>query len=574
MAIDYKAELKNIQTLDRFHSDLQNTMLNRTAIAKYGNGWELCALRRIGSDVTTVYLFDFDIEVVVENKRIVPSLSAAQIKENLNKNGISLDLQKKLKEASLLTVPNASLERARLVLSAAKTIADITPLKLNGFQFTINAQATFCLNHTHQSTVIKPLSVFHDLQEPSVSFGNQQKSINILEGLNKFGAYRNQPRNITLIPICTENERSQMENLIERLQKGKYKYEGAARTFGVQLSYDTIYTVTSHKDIERECKRLLSQNPTWLGDSSLSRIFLVSMPESGYDLDDHNAPYYAVKELLLENGIPCQMLNTPTLQNPDLKDLNLALNIVAKCGLVPWVLSEKLPEADFFIGIAYTTARNSRNREKMMGFVSVFDEYGRWRFYKGESVFSFDKKKEYFAKLIPQTLQELGHLPENAHIHIHTASRFSQEDEAVILRAAKQIMPQVRFSFVWINDSHLLRGYDNSNVAGSLSRGTYIALSPQKLLLSTTGYNIFKKSLGTPKMIEATIHASESVSLKLYAKHLLALTKLNWASTNALTGEPITTKYALDIAYLTEKFIQRKGHFSLHKILEKTPWFL
>ena len=64
------------------------------------------------------------------------------------------------------------------------------------------------------------------------------------------------------------------------------------------------------------------------------------------------------------------------------------------------------------------------------------------------------------------------------------------------------------------------------------------------------------------------------MSTRLYAKQLLALTKLNWASTNALTGEPITTKYALDIAYLTEKFIQRKGHFSLHKILEKTPWFL
>lgn len=574
LAIDYKAELKNIQTLDKLHSHLQNALVNQTAIVKYGGGWEVCTLRAVGSDVTTVYLSDFDVAVAVENRLIVPRLNTEQINENLNKHGIVLDLQKKLKEASLLTVPNASLERARLTLSAAKAVAAIMPLKLNGFQFHINAQPTFCFSPTHQGADIKPLSVFHDLQEPQVSFANQQKSVHILEGLNKFGSYKNDPRNITIIPICTENERSQMENLIERLQKGKYKYEGAERTFGVKLSYDTIYTVKSHKDIEGECKRLLRQNPAWAGDSSLSRIFLVSMPESGYALDDHNAPYYAVKELLLENGIPCQMFNTPTLQNPDWKDLNLALNIVAKCGLVPWVLSEKLPEADFFIGIAYTTTRGSKNREKMMGFVSVFDEYGRWRFYKGESVFSFDKKKEYFAKLIPQTLQELGHLPENAHIHIHTASRFSQEDEATILRAAKEAVPGVRFSFVWINDSHLLRGYDNSNVAGSLSRGTYITLSPKTFLLSTTGYNIFKKSLGTPRLIEASVHTDKAVSTRLYAKQLLALTKLNWASTNALTGEPITTKYALDIAYLTEKFIQRKGHFSLHKILEKTPWFL
>jgi hypothetical protein len=242
--------------------------------------------------------------------------------------------------------------------------------------------------------------------------------------------------------------------------------------------------------------------------------------------------------------------------------------------VVPWVLSEKLPDADFFMGIAYTTTRNSRNKEKMMGFVSIFDEYGRWRFYKGESVFSFDKKHEYFAKLIPQTLQELGNLPEYAKIHIHTASRFSKADEQIILNAAKARFPKVQFSFVWINDTHAIRAYDNSNVGGSLSRGSYVALSPSKLLLSTTGYNTFKRSLGTPKMVEATVHAEGDISLKLYAKHLLALTKLNWASTNALTGEPITTKYALNIAYLTEKFIQRKGQFVLHKVLEKTPWFI
>ena len=390
MAIDYKAELKNIQTLDKLHANIRAEITNQTAIVKYGNGWEICSLRRIENDYSTVYLFDFDLEIEIENRLIVPRLRQEQIKENLGKNGIVLDLQKKLKEASLLTLPNASLERARLTLSAMQAISTIMPLKFNGFHFHIDPQPTFCLNHTSQDADIKPLSVFHDLQEPQVKFANQQKGINILEGLNKFGAYKNDPRDITIISICTERERLQMAALIDRLQKGKHKYEGSERTFGVKFRYDTIYTVTSHSEIEAECKRLVQQNSAWEGDSSLSRIFLVSMPESAYALDDHNSPYYAIKEFLLEKGIPCQMLNTPTLQNPDWKDLNLALNMVAKCGVIPWVLSEKLPKADFFIGMAYTTSRNSQNREKMMGFVSVFDEYGRWRFYKGESVFSFD----------------------------------------------------------------------------------------------------------------------------------------------------------------------------------------
>lgn len=221
----------------------------------------------------------------------------------------------------------------------------------------------------------------------------------------------------------------------------------------------------------------------------------------------------------------------------------------------------------FFVLKIYDWAGNSV-------FVSVFDEYGRWRFYKGETVFSFEKKKEYFAKLIPETLKEIGHLPKNSKIHIHTASRFSREDRQAILAAAKSVLPNVQFSFVWINDIHILRGYDNSNISGSFSRGSYVNLSPTQILLSTTEYNILKKSLGTPRMINAVIHSDNNVDLRLYSKHLLALTKLNWASTNALTGEPITTKYALSIAYLTEKFIQRKGGFRLHRILERTPWFI
>jgi len=577
LLIDYKAELKNIQPISQLGRDIQQNLIHRTGIVKYQGKWESCVVRVVEEDFSNVYLIDFDAEVRVDNNTVYPNLSIAQLEQNLKAKNIWFDLHDKLREASLLTMPNAAIERARLTMQAAQAIASVTPLRFNGFQFRIDAQPVFLRNAPELISGEDPLpllSIFHDLQEPQVSFANRHQGVNILDGLNKFGSYNNSPRNITIIPICTNGERMQMAALIERLQTGRYKYEGSERTFGVKFLYETIYTTNSHSEIEAECKRIVQQHPNWEGDSNLSRIFLVSMPENKFSVDDHTSPYYGIKEYLLERGIPCQMVNTPTLSNPDWKDLNLSLNMVAKCGVVPWVLSEKLPEADFFMGIAYTTTRNSRNREKLMGFVSVFDEYGRWRFYKGESVFSFERKQEYFAKLIPETLRELGHLPENAKIHIHTASRFSQDDERVILSAAKSVLPGVHFSFVWINDTHLFRGYDNSNVGGSLSRGSYVNLSARQILLSTTGYNTLKKSLGTPRMIDAVIHTAGKIDLKLYCKHLLALTKLNWASTNALTGEPITTKYASKIAYLTEKFIQRKGDFKLHKVLERTPWFI
>ena len=46
-----------------------------------------------------------------------------------------------------------------------------------------------------------------------------------------------------------------------------------------------------------------------------------------------------------------------------------------------------------------------------------------------------------------------------------------------------------------------------------------------------------------------------SPDLKALASQILSLTKLNWASTDSLCGEPITVKYAGDIAYLTDAFL-------------------
>ena len=58
------------------------------------------------------------------------------------------------------------------------------------------------------------------------------------------------------------------------------------------------------------------------------------------------------------------------------------------------------------------------------------------------------------------------------------------------------------------------------------------------------------------------------------AVQVLNLTKLNWASTDAFSGDPITIKYASNIAYLTAAFLRQHEPFRLHPVLEETPWFI
>ena len=372
-----------------------------------------------------------------------------------------------------------------------------------------------------------------------------------------------------------------MTTLINRLKTGKYKYRGSERTFSTRLNYSSVITPSSIKDTLSECSRLISEHPEWKGNNALDRIFLIHIPEKGYSIDDESSPYYTVKRFLFENGIPCQMVDTSTLLNPDWKDLNLALNLVAKCGVTPWVLPGAIPDADFFIGLSYTLSRRG-DYDRLMGYANVFDQYGKWQFYSGNTdVFPYSEKTKYFEELIEETIQKLS-LSETPSIYFHYSAKFSREDRSAILKAARRVKPQGKYSFIWINSHHNVRLYDSrAEGDGSLSRGDYFIASPNQIYLSTTGFNPYRKSLGTPIMLEINTRVEYSENtpnsppdLKAIAAQILSLTKLNWGSTDSLCGEPITTKYAGDIAYLTSAFLRQGSSFKLHPALERTPWFI
>jgi hypothetical protein len=419
--------------------------------------------------------------------------------------------------------------------------------------------------------------VVSSLPEPSVEFNNRHGTVDIRTGITTYGAYDRSPKMIELIPICTPSLRQNMADLIERLKVGKHKYRGSERTFSTRLIYNTIITVSSPENLLDECRRLLIEHSEWIGDENLSRIFLVYTPEKGYSSDDENAPYYLTKHFLLEQGIPCQMLDTQTLLTPDWKDLNLALNIVAKCGITPWVL----PDADFFVGLSYT-GNNQRGSERLMGYANVFNQYGRWVFYSGNTTtFPYDERVKHLQTLIRQTLERLA-LSETPSIYFHYSAKFSREDRVAILNAARSVRPRGTYTFVWINTDHNVRLYDSrAETNGSLGRGNYVMASPHQFYLSTTGNNPYRKMPGTPQALEINVSVerpkdtpNSRPDLREVASQLLSLTKLNWASTDSLCAEPITIKYAKNIAYLTSAFLRQSPNFRLHKALEKTPWFI
>lgn len=578
LCIDYTLEVKNIQNGSDLLKYFQpSELVAKTAIVQW-QGWQRGKIISLDSEWCCIYLFEFEREELVASNKVIPNLSTASMQQVLERQGVQFNLSQAIKEHSLASKLGASKIREEKTRAIASEISQsVFPLVYGNLHITLQPTP---VQLPRQNYVAQGLRV-KSLLEPRVEFNHHHKSSDIREGITKFGAYDNSPKTIELVPICTFQQRDGMAALIERLKTGKYKYRGSERTFSTRFTYNSIIAISSPEKTLDECERLLKEHPEWIGQESLSRLFLIYIPQKGYSLDDENSPYYCVKRFLLEKGIPCQMVNTPILLNPDWKDLNLALDIVTKCGVTPWVLPDAIPDADFLVGLSYTQS-SRRGSERLMGYANVFNQYGRWEFYSGNTqTFAYSDRTKYFQSLIQKTLERLS-LSETPHIYFHYSAKFSREDRKAILDAARSVRPQGTYSFVWINTHHNLRLYDSRvETDGSLSRGSYVITSPNQIYLSTTGYNVYRKALGTPKPLEINIWTEQpsgvpnsAPDLKALAVQILSLTKLNWASTDSLCAEPITTKYAGDIAYLTNAFLRQNQSFSLHPTLEKTPWFI
>ena len=578
LCIDYRCLALNVRRLAVVKQHFTRDELEGRRCMADGGGWREGRLSEFSDEFAKVRFFDTDAEETVSVDDVIPICNVAMLESMLKQEGSSFDLAAAIRRHSLVTREDSARERAEKILTMVEYLAGMLfPLRCRDLDVDVVSDP---VRLSERARLPEKELIVHRLPEPEVEFRQRQLSPDVRAGITRYGAYGDEPQEIELVPVCLSSMRKGMEDLIARLIGGRYRYLGSERTFATKFSYSAIVTVNRVDDIRGEIERLMSQRPGSRTEARTRSLFLVHTPEEGYSRDDHTAPYYVNKRLLLERGVPCQMVDTPTLRNADWKDLNLALNICAKCGVRPWVLPDAIPEADFFVGLSYTQSGDGR---RIMGFASVFNSYGRWEFYRGNtSWFDFEDRNVRLAGLVEETLTRLGsRLSSTPRVVFQYSAKFSQIDREAILRAARKIRPEGMYTFVWINSHHNVRFYDRRpDTDGSLRRGSYVEAGVNKLYLSTTGYNPFRRTMGTPKPLEVSAWVERRdggghrPDLRVLALQVLSLTKLNWASTDAFCGEPITLKYAGDIAYLTAAFLRQSEPFKLHPSLEATPWFI
>ena len=525
----------------------------------------------------SIYNFEEKFDLPIND--VFPNLRHDQLTQVLNETVPNFDYLKELKSASLFSVPSAARQRATLIGQTINLLANtVFPITIGSKMITL---ANEPLKLVREGDGKRAWRV-DQVAEPEVEFGHKRATANIRNGITSFGAYKDSPKELEIVGVVQPGYEKCLRDLVARLQHGSFKFRGTERTFSTQIRLAQVNTAHDIS-VQEECRRLTLEYPNWSGNIELNRLILVHTPEAEYSVDDVTSPYYQSKRVLLEAGIPCQMVDTSTLINPDYRDLNLALNIVAKSGVTPWVLPESIPDADFFLGLSYT-ANHTFKAGRVIGFANVFNHYGRWEFYSGgNEAVPYDQRAQHYEKLVENTLRRLN-LRDHPTIYFHYSAKFSRIDREAILRGARAVRPFGKYIFVWINTHHPVRLFDaRAETDGSVARGRYTIGADNQIYLSTTGYNPYRRVLGTPIALEVNFHVENEkdgteqhyVDHQSIARQILSLTKLNWASTDSLCSEPITTKYAKNIAYLTAAFQrQNSGVFKLHHVLERTPWFI
>lgn len=425
-------------------------------------------------------------------------------------------------------------------------------------------------------------------EEPKLLFDNADTSAASKEpyyGLKAFGPLDKQCTLLKVGIIAPKSSVESVKKFLGVLQNGDSKFfaGGMQKFFNLKLSLSHVIETAgiNLKDYEEAGKRFVAKAKQEDTDVGICFIPLTSSIHM-------NTPYYRLKAILSLHNFPCQMLTQKTIDNPTYSYLNIASAIFAKSGYIPWALGSEMPNTDIIIGISVSDRICDENRiirNRYVGYVNVFDQYGKWMFFEGVAEpYNKDDMPSKIVILVKRAIEryklEKGVFPEK--VHIHYWKRFSHYEKESVNKALSELNSNVKIAYTSINSDHPYRFYDLESSDGSLKRGYYVYFNDD-ILLSTTGTSTeFKRSfrMGTPKLlhIKTEQYPKEFISKDELAYQVLALTKLNWATSSVLIREPITLTFSQALANLTSAITEtewqeiQKGSVNVN--MRNKPWFI
>lgn len=272
--------------------------------------------------------------------------------------------------------------------------------------------------------------------------------------------------------------------------------------------------------------------------------------------------YRALKARIMthQNPVPVQVVRRDTFLRPDddghstaTRAWNLATSLFYKAGHEPWRPSD-LPANTCFIGISF---HHLKRREGDVVYASVAQAFSNEIepfTLKGSTLPHHQRRdrqpylnETQAAALITDVLDKYeglaGVLP--SRVVIHKTSLYQPEEEAGFRRAAEQRVPVS--DLIWMRSTALRLIRQGTQEPW---RGTLCTLGEESYLF-TSGYVPWWEEYPGPHIpAPLQIGSCGSTDMRQRAREILALTKMNWNSTEGLGRYPITISFARKVGTL------------------------
>lgn len=256
--------------------------------------------------------------------------------------------------------------------------------------------------------------------------------------------------------------------------------------------------------------------------------------------------------------------------------MNVATAIYAKAGGIPWRLSRSVLSTNgLILGISFSRKRVTSDKEVIYyGAIELFDKYGEHLLTQIRAFTAHPEQLktkglfvpyEILKPILTNAIKQYGKVPQ---IIIHKSSPFVDEEIKAIEEVATE--HEAFYIFAHIKSNTVYRAYDPSASDFSIQRGLMLLRSfrssrwPQYIIF-TTG-RLYRSAeergkLGTPRPLEITINTNINMSTNVFTwsnyigQQILALTKLDWNTTDPEIREPITIKYSRKAAQIAPKIL-------------------
>ena len=429
-------------------------------------------------------------------------------------------------------------------------------------------------------------------------------------GLAKYGPLRTIER-IRLIHVMTDEIKSYLngdkefhELLVSELE-------------------ERLRKVLRVKRVEIDYKVLPSYDENFFNDLSNAirddqrAVILVSLPKKFMGRYRAKRYYYLIKAWCLPEGVIVQAYSDSTIRaltsgrNGGRETLlrNLALNIFAKAGGVPWGLREKdsVPY-DIVMGLGWSFYRGTGRTgsvTKVFSQVHTFSEKGVWQRFYGK-IAEYEHLKELITSSLKDALLELKFTKPKDYYRVLILSMkklSSIEIKSILkpcdnLKKTGYVEADVEIVISQVSTLPGIRIYHKYSL-GIPTRGIYFYLNsctvvylPVGLIESEEmGYGRPPKIMGTPIPLKIELlHPRKDILADIELVkgvcevcHKFAI--MNWRTIRGLTRLPSPLHYSKCISdfikelkgllNLDEVFIRKRGViFEIHERLKTRPWFI